>query len=242
MAVRNSTSNSGSSNTPAATVPSGAASGDIAVILVTIDSNSADFAQGTWPSGFTRLDEVLTSTTDGMSSAIGWKRLSAGDAGSYTFAAVGGSGDWVAQCALFSGRHASNNPVASTLAQQTTGQNSPVSIAANGVTAVLGDDLLWCSTPDTTDPSTSTGHTPPAGFAELQDAQSAWATASMAAAENVVAGATGTVTGSFSMSGITQAGWGAWLIRIPAGPSLTDAQKTQLAEYERSRRRAILTM
>jgi hypothetical protein len=213
------TSNTGTGTTPVGTVPAGAQSGDIAIMSVTTDASTNDLGVANWPSGFAVLDELVSSTTDGMSSAAGWKRLSGADSGSYTFSSIGTSTEWVVHVTLLRGRHATNPPVISTLAQQQTGQNSPVTITASGVTAVAGDDLIYVDTPDTTDGGTSLGHVVDGAFTELQDTQNGFATMVTAVRENVSAGATGSISATFTMSGVTQAGWGAWLIRVPAAPA-----------------------
>jgi hypothetical protein len=215
----NSTSNQGTGTTPQGTVPSGAASGDIAIMSVTTDASTNDLGVAKWPSGFAVLDELVSSTTDGMSSAVGWKRLSGADSGTYDFTSIGTSTQWLVHVVLLRGRHASNNPAISTLAQQQTGQNSPVTITANGVTAVDGDDLLYIDTPDTTDGGTSLGHVVDGTFTERQDTQNGFATMVTATKENVSAGATGSISATFTMSGITQCGWGAWVVRVPADPA-----------------------
>jgi hypothetical protein len=218
-ATVNSTSNSGTGTTPQGTVPAGTASGMIVIMSVTTDASTNDLGVAKWPSGFAVLDELVSSTTDGMSSAAGWKRLSGADSGTYDFTSIGTSTQWVVHVTLLSGRHATNNPAISTLAQQQTGQNSPVTITANGVTAVAGDDLIYIDTPDTTDGGTSLGHVVDGAFTELQDTQNGFATMVTAVRQNVSAGATGSISATFTLSGVTQAGWGAWLIRVPAAPA-----------------------
>lgn len=214
MAYRDSTTNSGNSATPAATVPAGVQADDIVIVAVGIDASTAAFDPADLPASFTELDEVQV-TFDGMKAWIGWKRLTGADAGSYTFGNVGAAGDWIAQAIAFSGRDTTNPPVKSTVVSTTTDASTPAAIAANGVTAVLGDDLLWISVPDVNVSGSGNGHTPPpGGYIEAEDAELAWQNLSIAYLENVAAGPTGTVTGSFAFTAST--GWATWLIRIPA--------------------------
>lgn len=213
MAYRDSTTASGASATPAVTVPTGAASGDIAILWATIDATAADFQVADWPTGFTELTEV-TLTGDGQSIAVGWKRLTGADSGSYTFGNLGASADWVCQCVLFSGRHATDPPVISADATDSTLSNTPQTPTANGVTAVDGDDLVWICGPDY---DSATGFTAwdtvPTNFTSAENTENAWTTGLMAYRNDVAAGATGTVAGQFSHADL--AGWAAWLVRVP---------------------------
>src|SRR5262245_16040026 len=189
MAYRDSTTASGNSDTPSVSVPAGVQSGDIVILVATIDAAAAAFDPGDYPSGFTELHDVDV-TFDGHSMSVSWKRLTGSDAGSYTFGALGASGDWICQAYAFSGRSPSSDPT-STSNIQNSSQSSPVTVSATGVTAVAGDDLLWISAPDVNLNDVGTGHTPPASFAEKEDAENAWSNLSGATQENVGAGATG---------------------------------------------------
>lgn len=218
MAYRDSTTASGNSDTPSVAVPAGVAIGDIVILACAIDALAAVFETGDWPTGFTELAEV-DITTDGQSAAVGWKRLTAADSGSYTFAALGATADWICQATALSGRHASNPPVATSNVQN-TGQSDPITVTATGVTAVEGDDLVWISAPDVTASGDGNGHAPPASFTEREDAENLWTNLSTATRDNVSAGATGNVSGTFNITQNT-AGWAAFLVRIPladAGP------------------------
>lgn len=213
MAYVDSTSATGNSDTPSVAVPTGVASGDIVILACAIDAQAAVFDTGDWPSGFTELGET-DITADGHTVAVGWKRLTEADSGSYTFGALGATADWVCQAVALSGRHASNPPVASSFNVQNTPQSSPITVSANGVTAVDGDDLIWISGPDVTSSGAGNGHTAPTDYTEREDAENAWANLSLATRENVSAGATGTVSGTFALSQDT-AGWAAILVRVP---------------------------
>jgi hypothetical protein len=214
MAYRDSTTASGNGGTPAVSVPSGVASGDIVVLLLTNDFNNYVFGGG-WPAGFTNIDNQSTSAPDGQSFGYAWKRTAAADAGSYTLVNAVPGGDWILQAIAFSGRHATDPPVGGTTNVSTTGASSPITVNANGVTALAGDDLLWLSAPDVTSADLGNGHTAPSGYTEAEDAEAAWCNASFAYVANVSAGATGTVAGTFALSSGT-AGYVAALLRIPA--------------------------
>lgn len=220
---RDSTTNSGTSTTPSVAVPTGVQSGDIVILVATIDASAADFETADWPSGFTELAET-DNTLDGQSTAIGWKRLTGSDSGSYTFGSVGASGDWICQAYAISGRHASNNPVA-TSNTNNSGNSSPVSVTATGVTAVAGDDLLWVSAPDVSATGIGNGHTNPTNYTEEEDAENGWSNLSGAIRQNVSAGATGNITGTFSLTGGTSA-WTAFLVRVPVAAVAVSAALT----------------
>lgn len=229
MAYVDSTTNSGNSTTPSVAVPTGVQAGDIVLIAVSFDLSTAAFDPGDLPTSFTELDEQ-SCTADGHRGWAGWKRLTGADAGSYTFGSVAGASlDWVCQAIALRGRHTTNPPVISTANIQNTPQSSPISISANGVTALDGDDLVWISVPDVTASGIGNGHTPPTDYTEAEDAELAWANLSIAYRENVSAGATGSITGTFSLSADT-AGWISWLIRVPADPGGPPGGYWQLEE------------
>lgn len=219
MAYIDSTTNQGQSATPSVAVPTGMAAGYEVILACAIDALDAAFDVGDWPTGFTELGEV-DLTGDGHSFALGWKRLTGADSGSYTFGSLtAGSPGWVCQAIAFSGRHDTDPPTISTIATNNSANASPVTITANGVTALDGDDLLWIGAPDVRAAGIGNGMTAPSGYTEKEDQESTtdggWANLSMAIKENVSAGATGSVSGSFALTS-GSSGWAAALVRIPA--------------------------
>jgi hypothetical protein len=194
-------------------VPSGAAANDIAILVVNIDGTGHGTI--TWPSGFTLLFKTEVASPDGHTQGIAWKRLTGADSGNYTVSWTG-SNDVIGQCNLFSGRHTSNPPVASQ-ASNTSSNSSPISVGAATVTAVTGDDLLWAGGLDMNSNITTTSCAAPSTYTERQDSNHLWCALSTATKDNVSAGATGTVTGTFTTT--TTAGWLAHLVRIPAAAS-----------------------
>lgn len=214
MAYLDSTTNGANSATPSVTVPVGAASGVIALGAIGIDSQPDQVDPADLPSGWVELAET-DITFDGQTAWLGYKRLSAADAGSYTWGSVGSAADYVCQCMLLSGRHATNPPVVSaTAVVNTGGGGTSMTVTANSVTALAGDDLVWVSVPDVNASGAGNGHTAPAGYTKAEDAEFLWANLCMAYKENVGAGATGTVSGSFAYT--SNAGYAAWLVRVPA--------------------------
>lgn len=214
MAYRDSTTNSGNSDTPSVAVPAGVAADDIVILFCAIDTAAADFETADYPTGFTELHDV-NLTLDGHSVSLSWKRTTGADAGTYTFGNLGASGDWIAQACAFSGRHTTNPPV-STVATDNNNNTGPnITVTATGVTALDGDDLLWGSAPDVTLNGVGNGHAAPTNFTEREDAENEWTNLSIATRDNVSAGATGNIAGTFAITG-NGAGWAAVLVRIPA--------------------------
>jgi hypothetical protein len=199
-------------------VPSGVAAGDIVILVCTIDASAAAFDAGDYPTGFTELGEV-DLTGDGQSVAVGWKRLSAADAGTYQFGALGtgGTGTWVTQAYAFRDRSTVSAPTISTIATDNNNNTSPVSVTANGVTAFVGDDLLMISAPDVRGDGIGNGHTAPSNFDEREDAENGFSNLAGFTREDIAAGSTGNITATFSHTGgATGSGWAAILVRIPA--------------------------
>jgi hypothetical protein len=216
MAYRNSFSNNGNSATPSVTV-SGVQTDDIALITITYDDASASVDPADLPSGVVELSEA-DNTTDGQTQWVGYKRCAGGETG-FTFGSVGSASDWICQCVLFSGRHTTNPPVVSTVSQsEAITSGTAGNVVANGVTALSGDDLAFVGLldPHVSDPTSSfTAPTSPVTFTERQDATRAFCGATLATADNVSAGATGTVAGTATFNG-TDSGYTAWLVRVPA--------------------------
>jgi len=215
MAYLDSTTNVGNSTTPSVAVPAGVVADDIVILVASTDHSDGVFEAADWPTGFTELQESV-ATLDGQVAAIGWKRLTGADSGSYTFGVVNTvSVSWVCQAFAFRGRHTTNPPVA-TAAVNNSANGSPVSVTAGGVTAVEGDDLLWVSAPDVDLSGVVTGHAAPTNYTEKEDYFDAdWSALSGATRENVSVGATGDITGTLSLSS-QSAAWIAFLVRIPA--------------------------
>lgn len=215
MAFRSASSSTGNSATPSTVVPAGVTANDIVILAASIDSTPALFDPADWPAGFTEMSEVGL-TLDGQRAAVGWKRPTGADTGSYTFGNLGiASAVWVCEAFSFSGRHTTNPPVISADATNNTANPNPVTVTANGVTALAGDDLLWLSAPDVNATGIGNGHTPPAGYTERQDTELTFSNLSGATLDNAPGGATGPVSGTFAVTS-GGAGWAAWLIRIPA--------------------------
>lgn len=238
MAYIDSTTGSTDTDFPSTAVPVGAQADDIVILVAAIDNATGiAFETGDWPTGFTELGEAAL-TGDGQTFAVGWKRLTGADAGSYTFGDIqngaAGTNDTIAQAYLFRGRHLTNPPVISTIATNNAANTSPVSITANGVTALDGDDLLMISVPDVRTGDIGNGHTQPTNYTEREDAENNWTNLAGFTRDNVSAGATGSITATFAITGASS-GWGAILVRIPVAVAAAKA----IPIFQGNRRRVV---
>jgi hypothetical protein len=205
-AYRSSSTNSGNSGNPNTAVPSGATTQDIVVCIASNDYVTSTY---TWPAGFTELYDV-DNTTDGQSHSVAWKRLTQADTGSYTATVSAGPGDWVMQCAAFSGR--AGVPTATGNFENTTG-GSPVDMFATSLTAYQGDDVLWMVGLDTQVSTPGVSIAPPSGYTERQETSNSWTTVEIATLDNVPAGDTGGPTGTATSSS-ANGGWYVFLVRM----------------------------
>ena len=216
MAYKTSFSATGNSGQPAITIPaSSVAAGDVVVLACTADNQAWTLASFT-PTGFTsfREDDL---TGDGQSSQYMWKRATGADTGTYTYSSsIGSAADWIVVAVVLSGRHATDPAAISTAALNNAANANPVTVTANGVTAVAGDDLIMVSAPDVRAANVGNGHSAwPAGFTSRHDIKNAWVNLGVATRENVSAGATGNLAATFNLTS-GSAGWAAALIRVPA--------------------------
>jgi hypothetical protein len=182
-----------------------------------LDTDGTTITLG-FPAGFNVFTEVEV-TLDGQTISCGWKRLTAADSGSYTITSDSAL-DWVCQAAAFSGRDGQLPPVISANATSNSANASPVSVTANGVTAVTGDDLCWIGALDRSIDGGTVTFAPPTDYTERQDTLNGWSAQSIATRDNVSAGATGSITGTATLSTGT-AGWASWLVRIPVDDGIT---------------------
>ena len=212
--VHSTTNSGGSGTTPYTAVPTGVQADDIVLLIVAVDDKTEDLTS-LWPSGFTQLYNSNITAPDGQTAAIGWKRLTGADSGSYTF-----TGDmlweWVCQAIALRGRHLTDPPVATENLNEDS-NSSPVSIVATGVTALAGDDLVWVSAPDVSGSGYGNLHDNITNYTEVQDVENGWANLCIKYRLNVSAGATGDISGNFNLSS-GSAGYIAYLVRVPRLP------------------------
>lgn len=225
MAFRSSTQGVGAtSNSVSTNVPTGIANNDIAILVLSFDYNEAGsgVATFTFPTGFTEIVHVSNGAPDGNTVAIAWKRCDGTESGTFTVTASAGGQSANAKaviCGLWSGRDTGNPPVAGTWTEDTNGGSGYTSVmtsTAVAVTAVLGDDIVYISSPDTNNAPVATSFTAPSGFTAREDQLNAedWVNNELCTKDNVSAGSTGTISGDFTFSaGVASRNVG--LIRIP---------------------------
>lgn len=145
------TSSTTSVTTP---VPSGAAAGQIAVLIIDLWNPAA--ATVTWPSGFT---EKINLDSGSQKIRVGWKRLTGADSGNYV--ATFSTAQWpLAHCLLISGAVATGDPFEAT----NTATATSTSIPSTTVTTTTQPFLVHSS-------STEQAVTalPPTSYTELRD-------------------------------------------------------------------------
>lgn len=211
MAFRSSTNiTPGNGTSFAISVPTGAASGDIAVVTMYCEVEDTITA----PSGFTQKSDPRagTAATTGR-LIVFWKRLTAADTGTYTFSWTNTS--WRdASCALFSGRSTSGDPFEAS----NTGVSSGNTATVTAITATANADLYGGTI------CYNTGDlTPPAGTTERYDGN----THAMVTQDALSAGSTGSLAFAWT-NGITTAFIGSLHIAGGGGSSLTASPSDNL--------------
>lgn len=206
---RDAATNSGGTGSPTTPVPASALN-DVILWWCSQDDNTATLAL---PAGFTLLaNGQVSGGLNGEAWMLGYKIAGAAESGSYA-----GTSDkasrYVCAAASFSGRTADVSIGAITT--NAAANASPVSIIAPSLIALEHDDLSAIWIPDTSVAGAGTGFTPPGGWTERVDTNNVESNTGMATKEDVAAGASGTATGTFTMSSGT-AGWTALLVRIGA--------------------------
>lgn len=225
MAYKTSSSGTGTadgSGNMSLTLPASIAANDILIIGFGIDNGSPGAV--TWPSGFTLLSTVGSiGSPDGESGAYAWKRAAGteGGTGVTIRAAAASSAVYCTGCVTFDGRDTGTNPAAASVATNTSSNASGSSITSNGVTASSGDDLTWWSMPDIVGPTHQTHtwvHAAPTNYTLRLNVSNGFARLGVATRDNVSAGATGSISGTFTdtTDGGGVFGWIAHLARIPA--------------------------
>lgn len=213
-------------------VPASVVVNHILLIGFGIDTSSPGTI--TWPTGFALLDSIRSpATPDGQSGGIAWK-LAVGTEASTTLTITGNGGIPSAQtyCTgiiVLEGRSTSVGPTAAGTTN-TASNTSPVSISAASVTALDGDDEVWWSMPDVSVSGAGNGHTPPTNFTERIDVETGFANLGVATRDNIAAGATGAVVGSFALtSGV--AGYAAFNVRVPVGAASVAQQMAAINAF-----------
>lgn len=136
-------------------VPAGAAAGDIAVLE--IEQWESTNPTVTWPSGFTQIINMVSGS---QKLRAAWKRLTAGDTGSYTITWTGSQ--WtIGHCTLITGGLASGDPIEAT---NTATSASGTSVPSTSVTVATAAFLSHLVANEN-----SALAAPPTGYTEVQD-------------------------------------------------------------------------
>lgn len=181
-------------------VPTGAASGDIAVIY--LGQWNAGTPTITPASGFAQKGATWTSGDSVAKNSIWWKRLTGADTGTYSFS--WSIGMWTTmQCVMFRGCISSGDPwqAVATPVTGTFGTYTTMSVTLGSA----GDALYWAAYNDT-----AGTHTPPDNFTEAADNDSGACAYWMPGSAGSKSAANGSVTSSSAA--------GAWLGALSEDP------------------------
>lgn len=147
MAVRSTSfANYTTASTASITVPSGAASGDIVVVDLWVESSAEN---PTPPAGFTQ-EATKSISISGVSASLHryWKRLTGSDTGTYSFT-LSGSLPYMATAAAMTGRASSGSPFGTGGAASSTfgiaGSRSAPGAVSAASAAAAADALLAIS-------------------------------------------------------------------------------------------------
>jgi hypothetical protein len=206
VAYVNSSNLTGSASATAAVpVPSGAASGQIAVVGIYKENTAAV----TPPAGFTLKATLNTTATARGSLYVFWKRLTGADSGTYSFSWTGA--DWrAAVCGLFSGRVGSGDPFDGTVgtAESTTAVTS-LNVSTSPTNA-SGDAVgMW------TDFTGGNAWTAPTNYTERQDID----VITLDTRDAVASGTTGSLSATGNISGFMKGFLG--VLQVAGGGTTT---------------------
>ena len=217
IALVGSAASNGTSTSASINLPSGYASGDLLLAFLSIAGGTA-----TTPSGWT----LQSSEAVDAGFAYVYSRVSNGSEGTALSVALSASEHWTSLALAYSGTSASAPVNAVTgAANTTTAVASPVTAAVPSITTSVANTLLLYVVAPGGSKSTAqtTSLTAPTGFgAPLYGNAQAYvyqqAAASMAQAAS---GATGTITGTYSVSGNSV--WAAFLLALAPLANPSDA-------------------
>ena len=214
IALVGSAASNGISTSASINLPSGYASGDLLLAFLSIASGTP-----TTPSGWT----LQSSEAVGAGFAYVYSRVSNGTEGTALAVSLSTSTQWTTLALAYSGTSASAPVNAVGAANTTTAVASPVSAAVSSITTSVANTLLLYvvapggseSTAQTTSLTAPTGFGSPL-YGNAQAYVYQQAAASMAQAAS---GGTGTITGTYSVSGNSI--WAAFLLALAPVESST---------------------
>lgn len=200
MAYRSATNTTGSSDSVTINLPSGVVDGDWLVYIVGNEGETV-----TWPftPAATAAITVDGDTTRTGSGAVAIK-LASSEPANRTITIGGGNGAPVrCACVAISGR-SSSTPSLTTVTNDAGAGTGTVSTPLTGVTAVAGDDIVIATNVSATNAAGSWAFTAPASYTKRAEAVSNGTFfgggVAIATRDNVGAGATGTLTGSWVLA------------------------------------------
>ena len=213
------TSNQATSAANAGTVTvsgTGCVSGDYVILEVTESSNTP--SPFTWPSGFTQFAQAINNGANRgpfhLSVTLAWGTAISG---SYTISNSDGV-TLSAIAACWSGRQ-SVAPTVYAASNNINGSSSPISVSLTGVTAASGSDLSWWAS--LTQPGAWV-FTAPSGFTPQQTIAPATGIVPVnLSTKDNASGATGTLTGTATLSG-QQADYAGVVVALPPSSSSTN--------------------
>lgn len=216
IALVGSVGSSGDATSASITLPSGYASGDLLLAFLSISGGTA-----TTPSGWT----LQSSEAVDAGFAYVYSRVSNGTEGTALTVSLSTSTQWTTLALAYSGTSTSAPINALGAANTATAVASPVSAAVSSITTSVANTLLLYvvapggskSTAQTTSLTAPTGFGSPL-YGNAQAYVYQQAAASMAQAAS---GATGTITGTYSLSGNSV--WAAFLLALAPLANPSDA-------------------
>lgn len=215
MAYRSSTVQQNFSTTsPIGALPAGTALDDVLLAFFVHDLFGATV---TPPAGWSLVSgDASTATPDGQYARVFTKVATGSEPATWTWT-TGTNANATIIVGAWSGRNSAGSLI-SAATPNTSGNATPISISATGVTALAGDDIAFFAMLDISVGTDAWSFTAsPASFTERQDdVNNGFIVTSLHTRDNVSAGATGSLTATATRSaGSGTAGWGVIVVSIP---------------------------
>ncbi|TXH14736.1 MAG: hypothetical protein E6R03_08660 [Hyphomicrobiaceae bacterium] len=217
MALRDSTAVNAGANGGTVAAPAGLAENDIVLLRVLLAGyNNLAI---TWPAGFTQIGNTSCDASvaaDVRTHKVAWARMGASPPANFAVSWTGNDASTI-HCAAFSGRSTTSDPVAFDTQPGAGTTSRPLSLAATGGTMVAGDDVAWFT--DVFGGGDAGTFTPPTDYTAQETSTNLYAIGQLATRNNVAAGSTTPITGSWTGPAAQAYSWGAIVVRIPVASS-----------------------
>ncbi len=230
MALRDSTTVNAGTNGGTVSAPAGLAQNDIVLLRVLLAGyNNLAI---TWPAGFTQIGNTSCDASvaaDVRTHKVAWARMGASPPANFAVSWTGNDASTI-HCAAFSGRSTTSDPAAFETQPGAGTTSRPLSLAATGGTMVAGDDVAWFT--DVFGGGDAGTFTPPTDYTAQETSTNLYAIGQLATRNNVAAGSTTPITGSWTGPAAQAYSWGAVVVRIPvasSGPTGSGALQAQAA-------------